>query len=521
VRKTSQYVGTSFFVLNQTIDPSTGLPSSSSDSAGLQTFYEYDEFGRLTWSKPPVGHGGWTEYVYTHASGAIPPNVIVRRRANGSKSMPVLVVDQVDFDSFGRVGQELKTLPDGTTAKRQTTYDGAGSKSKVSEWTTGSPASFTQFLSYDPFGRPGTIRPADGSAHDVTLTYRGARQVDRVVKVATAQGSETAATTTEVYDRQGRLVSVTEPSGSAGANVTTSYGYDVGNRLASVSTTSSSITQTRGFSYDLAGLLKSETHPEKEASGNGTVTYPLYDSRGHVLRKVDGPHDLSFTYDPAERLFRIQETGSSGRLLKEFSYAPANGTNDWRQGKLQQASRYNYVTIGAAAYTVKVDETYAYGGRDGRVSKRDTQAIINTVAGESFTQGFTYNDLGLVSSLAYPTCTHAGCTQPAPAVFNDVPVGYWAQLEIEAIRKATITEGCLTNPLRYCTEAQLLRSQMAVFLVTATASRRRKATTPTRCAAPRRSPPPGPTRTGPRGPTVTTAPATSRRSAPPGTLTIR
>jgi RHS repeat-associated protein len=54
-------------------------------------------------------------------------------------------------------------------------------------------------------------------------------------------------------------------------------------------------------------------------------------------------------------------------------------------------------------------------------------------------------------------------------VFADVPVGYWAQLEIEAIRKAAITEGCLTNPLRYCPEAQLLRSQMAVFLVKAAA----------------------------------------------------
>ena len=299
------------------------------------------------------------------------------------------------------------------------------------------------------------------------------RQVSRAVKIATAQGSEAAATTTEVYDRQGRLISVTEPSGSAGANVTTSYGYDVGNRLASVSTTSGSITQTRGFSYDLAGLLKSETHPEKGASGNGTVTYPLYDSRGHVLRKTDGPHDLSFTYDPAERLFRVQEAGSSGRLLKEFLYAGANGADDWRQGRLQQASRYNYETALGASIAVKVDETYVYGGRDGRVSRRDT-LVTPTINGtaqaaHAFTQGFTYNDLGLVSSLDYPTCTHAECVQPAPAVFFDVPAGYGARLEIEAIYKAAITDGCLTNPLRYCPEAQLLRSQMAKFLVKAAA----------------------------------------------------
>jgi YD repeat-containing protein len=57
------------------------------------------------------------------------------------------------------------------------------------------------------------------------------------------------------------LFSVTEPLGSGGANVTTFYGYDVGNRLASVSTTAAGITQSRSFTYDRAGLLQAETHP--------------------------------------------------------------------------------------------------------------------------------------------------------------------------------------------------------------------------------------------------------------------
>src|SRR6185369_15189393 len=105
-------------------------------------------------------------------------------------------------------------------------------------------------------------------------------------------------------------------------------------------------TQNRSFSYDRAGLLQSEAHPEKGAAGNGSVTYPLYDSRGHALRKVDGPHDLTFTYDGAERLAQVKETGASGRTLKSFTYATANATNDWSQGKLRQASRYNYVTVG-------------------------------------------------------------------------------------------------------------------------------------------------------------------------------
>jgi RHS repeat-associated protein len=460
VRATSKYAGTNFFVLNQGIDSSTGLPLSSADTAGLTTNYEYDALGRLLWSKPP--QGGWTEYVYTPAAGSVQANATVRQRTNGGAQ--ILAVHQIVFDPFGRVYQEFKTLPNGTSAKRQTTYDIAGNKSTVSEWTVGSPTNQTTFLNYDAFGRPGTIRPPDGAAHDVAMTYHGVRQVDRTVKIATAQGSETSATTTEIYDRHGRLVSVAEPSGSGGTNVTTFYGYDVGNRLASVSTTASSVTQTRSFSYDRAGLLQSETHPEKGASGNGAVTYPSYDSHGHALQKVDGPNNLTFIYDPAERLRQVHEK-ASGLLLKDFLYVDTNGANDWSQGKLRQASRYNYVTLSGSPHTVQITETYTYGGRDGRVSRRDMQATTDTAPGESFTQGFTYNDLGLVSSLDYPRCTHAGCT--SPAIFSDVPTGAPYQREIEAIYP-NVTAGCAaTTPPAYCPGTNTTRGEMAVFLLRA------------------------------------------------------
>ncbi len=322
------------------------------------------------------------------------------------------------------------------------------------------------------------------------MSYHGVRQVDRTVKIATAVGSESVSTTTEIYDRQGRLLSVTEPSGSGGANVTTTYGYDVGNRLASVSTPANvngtQVTQTRAFSYDLAGLLKSEIHPEKGASGNGSVTYTSYDSRGHALRKTDGPHDLVFAYDSAERLSQVREYGTNGingKMLKSFTYSSANGNNEWSKGKLQLATRYNYETVLGGPIIVQVDETYTYAGRDGRVSQRDTKATP-TVNGtvqplHSFTQGFTYNELGLVSSLSYPLCTDAGCTQSAPPVFADVPAGTPNQKEIEGIYFAGITSGCQSSPqLLYCPSDAVTRAQMAVFLLVA------KGTVPPACTTP-------------------------------------
>src|SRR5262249_20605265 len=156
---------------------------------------------------------------------------------------------------------------------RITTYNALGWKTNVSE--AGSPGNTTTYSSFDPFGRPGRIRPPDsvsanGFAHDVTLSYSGAQTVNRTVKVGTAwNGSavtESPATTTETYDRFGRLASVTEPSGAGGASVTTTYSYDPGNRLTSTSTTAAGVTQTRTFNYDRRGYLLSENHPERTAN---------------------------------------------------------------------------------------------------------------------------------------------------------------------------------------------------------------------------------------------------------------
>jgi len=53
--------------------------------------------------------------------------------------------------------------------------------------------------------------------------------VARTSKVATTAASESFATTTEIYDRFGRLYQVTEPN-----NTVTRYDYDAANHLSHV-----------------------------------------------------------------------------------------------------------------------------------------------------------------------------------------------------------------------------------------------------------------------------------------------
>ena len=254
-------------------------------------------------------------------------------------------------------------MPSGSWSSRVTTYNGREWTSTVSE--QGSPTNVTQYLNYDPFGRPGIIRPPDGSRSRRDIQLSGERQKTRTAKVATTQhfdGSiiENSAATTERYDRQGRIWQVVQP-----INLTATHGYDVGNRLKTVTLTSGPTTQNRVFTYDNRGFLNSEQHPEKGATGNGTVTYSGYDARGHVTRKIDGPNDLTYTYDRAERVTLIKETGGLQRTLKTFTYGTSSAFGVWNNDKRTIAERFNYTSLPSAS-TVKIRRcTSTPSGREG------------------------------------------------------------------------------------------------------------------------------------------------------------
>ena len=163
-----------------------------------------------------------------------------------------------------------------------------------------------------------------------------------------------------------------------------------------------------------------------------TVFYSNYNVQGQVGQKVDDANNLTYAYDRAARLTQVKETGASGRLLKSFSYATNNGTNDWRLGKLQSSTRYNYPVLGGTTYGAFVNQTFVYGGRDGRVSQRTSSLTFNGTTNETFTTGFTYTPLGDLDSIAYPQCTFAACsgvTAPQRTVQNVYSQGFLTQVQ--------------------------------------------------------------------------------------------
>ena len=396
---TSRYRNAPFYSLYDTIDTSTGLMSASQDTSGLTTVYTYDPMGRIQSMSPPGQLT--TYYTFTPATASAPAKVDIATTSDTTHSSLL-------FDDLGRVTQEARLDPSGYNYRR-TLYDGVGNKASVSEW--GSFGNETQYAYYDPFGRPQQIVSPDG--HLTQLTYYGDREVDRTVSIAVA-GGEQGETTREIYDRQGRLEQVQEP---AGGTVTT-YGYDVGNRLSSVSATGSGTMQVRIFTYDNRGFLDTEQHPEKGANGNGVVSYSRYDALGHPGNVLDGPNKLNYQYDPAGRLASVLDGNNGNRTLKTFSYSSDNGSggSGFSKGKLLQASRFNYVLTNANPTTVEIRHNYAYGDGSvsqnvGRVTSRLTQFFINggATAQEAYSQAFSYDTLGNVQTLSYPQCIGGGC----------------------------------------------------------------------------------------------------------------
>ena len=422
LRKTSQYRTAAgnlmgFFTLDRTIHTGTGFVSSSRDTSGLQTDFSWDSMGRLSRVDAAPGHDADLEYKYFNATSASQParvTVTARPQAGGA----AVAEEELLYDPFGRLTRRGERMPSGAWSYRTTDYDALGQVIRTSEAHGGTPTFWTQYLDYDAFGRARTVRPPDGSHHDSTYSFLGIRQVQRTVKVGTSRSGstlvETPQTTTEVYDHQGRLTSVTEPSGGLLAT----YAYDVGGRLKSAvlkPSASPSPTQTRTFAYDQRGFLLSETHPEK-----GTVTFHSYDPRGHAGQKLEGPFDLRYTYDRAERLASIDEPfGAGTRQLKGFAYGTANVGANRVRGKLERANRTHYVSLGGLDYEVRARETYTYSGRGGRASSRQTDLFINDSQSDGFTQGWSYDELGSVTTLDYPKRTCIFCVaQPRTQSFT-------------------------------------------------------------------------------------------------------
>ena len=415
------------------VDASSGLITSSRDSSGATTSYEYDALFRVTKIDPP-GSDPATEYTYHNAGPNTGPYVDITTSS--------LKTSRVEWDHLGRVHMERNHVPDANGALQEsatlTWYTPNGWKEYES--TVGPAASGpnqsagVSFFEYDAFGRavqiqhPDHVGGGDGSGKRKTVfEYSGIRLVTEKTVDGNAPPSPPVYRT---YDRFGRLVRVNEPSIPGG--IATTYAYDVQDHLIQVDSPNS---QHRVFSYDRRGFLLSETHPELAGT---TLYHSNYDPRGNAgLLLYSAPSssartkfDLSLSYDPAGRLLSVSPfVAPSNALalpLQEFNYyqqaspgviPSSGGTNFLRAGKLQTAVRRNVIPDPARTdepVTVTVTEAMLYdettGGSTGRLNGKTT-----TAGGNTFTAGYAYNGLGLPATITYGSLKRTGQPDVAPA----------------------------------------------------------------------------------------------------------
>ena len=411
----------SFLPLDLTVQCSTGRITTSRDIAGLSTTYTYDSLGR----PKEVQTTGEAKTVYTWSlnnSNNLPARVTIERKSGST----VLTQEQIRFDDFGRVALERRLMPDGNWAERSTLWNVHGWVERRSEWEADgdSDSSLTLFGQYDPFGRPTRVTLPDGQV--ITIRYQG--EASRTVEVSVATGLDAqnqptfeTASTTETYDRFGRLRFVDEPNGTR-----TQYSYDALGNLTEVRMNSTGTPiQVRTFGYDHRGFLTSESHPELGTS----ILYSRHDPLGNPTRIRRGGWDLGYGFDAAGRLTAIGSYGTA-ELWKEWEYADDNSTAGARgKGKLASATRHNRVQLpGASAYArIGVSEDYTYNGLGGRISDVKTTVEVGSVATDDrpiFDYALSYDALGNVASRSYPQCDFQHCRPSASNPSRRVTASY-------------------------------------------------------------------------------------------------
>ncbi len=416
----SKYTGVNVNVSDVTIDRRSGLVSKSRDTSGVETTFEYDWAGRPVWEKP-TGRA-WTKYEF------ITPSLNeIKVSKYGASLVTPLLQTRYRIDALGRVDRETTKTPGNTEAARDTYYDALGRKEAVSE--PGQTTALT-FFTYDALGRVLSVTSPDNSV--MTTAYTGGRLKTRTSKIRTSTSStDVAVPVVEQYDGLGRLVSVTEKSGPTtaaapiGALVKTEYGYDLADRLVSVTmnkSVGSGPVQHRFFDYDGRGFLRWESQPEA-----GVTSY-LYDARGNLVTKRqagDPGIDLDYYYDQAERVTRLEapnpnyEAGDPERPpfrpIKEFVYGTANenlsgGIVNLAKGKLTNAARYNYHDPNGQYWMgYKVNHRYRYLDTAGRrVSRNTTILDLYDYELKSIDVWTDYNELDLPTTVWYPMCEGCG-----------------------------------------------------------------------------------------------------------------
>jgi RHS repeat-associated protein len=374
--------------------PSTATPDQT---AQLASSYQYNSVLALSQESGPNGatmsygydsltrpasvvnaHGGVTTYTYSDGG-----RTIVTQLATGGLTRDVQ-------DGLGRTVQ-FERGDQITWRTRQLTEYGPcacsplGKVKRVSNayLIAGGTPAWTEY-EYDARGRTVKVTPPGGAGY-TSYIYEG-----NTVKMVEPGGTRWKKFTINAL---GRLVKVTEPQPGGGADVETSYEYNVFDKLKKVTMARGGVTQIRTFNYNTSGQLASVTQPE-----NGTVSY-TYDELGRMSKKTDQKGNIETpVYGSRNRVVAVY------RRPAGWAYADDNQTTyiSWDTA-VNGWGRVGSVTHGGMTESFE----YTVGGL---VTKKRAAFSGNSIPLEAV---YSWNNAGQMTSMKYPDVYNADGTVAA------------------------------------------------------------------------------------------------------------
>jgi RHS repeat-associated protein len=364
---------------------------TQTDGANHTTTYEYNVANKLT---KKIDHGGRTgtapNYTYNSAKterytyDAL-GNLLTKLDRNGNTTT-------CTYDVHNR----LLSRTVGTLSVTFT-YDGNGNQLTMTD-STG-----ITTRTYDALNRTKT-KTVPGVTGSFTFLYDVTAGIP-VGQVAEIDTDPKGNATTQVFDKAGRMISVT-----AGGNTTTYTYYDNGSKKT--------VLYPGGnyeeYAYYADGLLKTLVNKKANQTVIDSYLY-TYDAAHNLTAKVDGKGTTTYTYDTLNRLLTVTEPG--GKVTSyTFDAAGNRASQTETQGTATTVTTYTYneqnrlMNILAKVNNVTsqtVAYTYDNNGNEKIITK---VPYINGIVQTAEVTTCTYDKFNQLSTTATPDGTNVANT---------------------------------------------------------------------------------------------------------------
>ncbi|MFS1524430.1 RHS repeat-associated core domain-containing protein [Microbulbifer sp. 2304DJ12-6] len=349
-------------------DSNNRLTTTTNALGHLESILEYDAAGRPL--KTQNANGVQTHFTYT-ARGWLKTTTV--KAASGD------LVTTYTYDPVGQVthiaypddssitfeydaARRLTATENSLGERMEYTLDAAGNIKEEKVFAAdGTTLVRSVSRSYDELSRLIDVNGNNGQNTSIAYDKNGKR-------VSTTDGNQH--TTGEARDALGRVQTVTDAD-----NKQVQYTYDSEDRITSVTDQRGNTTR---YEYDFAGNLTKRTSPD-----TGITTYD-HDEAGNLKVRTDARGiTVNHNYDALNRLTAISYPGSASENAL-FNY---DNTEDGNKG----VGRLTGYSNDSGSTSLTYDDL-------GRITRQD-----DTIASWSFNTRYSYDSLGRVSGITYPS----------------------------------------------------------------------------------------------------------------------